>query len=101
VKDHDFDALIQGAKEAIEHAGGRTVNGAVVHAGIDVAGIRAGMGLSQTAFAGRFGFSVATVRQWEQGRRQPRGPARTLLVTLQHEPEAVLRSLERGERNTA
>ena len=55
--------------------------------------IRNSLKLSQDKFAERFGFSVATVRDWEQGRRRPEGPARALLTVIEHEPEAVERAL--------
>ena len=41
--------------------------------------VRRRVGLSQTAFAKRIGVPVHTVRNWEQGKRLPRGPARTLV----------------------
>jgi putative transcriptional regulator len=57
--------------------------------------VRERMGLTQAAFAARFGFALGTLRQWEQGRRQPEGPARTLLQVIAREPDAVRRALER------
>ena len=50
-------------------------------------GVRERTGLSQTAFARRIGVPVATVRNWEQGKRSPRGPARALLRLLHRRPE--------------
>jgi DNA-binding transcriptional regulator YiaG len=41
----------------------------------------------------RFGFPLGTLRNWEQGIRTPQGPARTLLVVIDAEPEAVQRAL--------
>lgn len=61
--------------------------------GEDVKLIRGRLGLSQEQFAKRFGFSVATIRNYEQGHRQPTGPARTLLQVIANEPEAVARVL--------
>ncbi|MBI3695349.1 MAG: helix-turn-helix domain-containing protein [Acidobacteria bacterium] len=49
--------------------------------------------MSQGAFAARFGISPATLRNWEQGRRLPEGPARVLLAIIDREPEAVQRAL--------
>lgn len=51
--------------------------------------IRAGLGLSQSEFALLIGVSVATLQNWEQGRRQPEGPARALLRIAETHPEAV------------
>ena len=59
----------------------------------DVKAIRGKLGLSQTAFARRFGFSVRTVQQWEQGRAVPDRPARILLMVIGSTPEAVDRVL--------
>lgn len=61
---------------------------------VDVRAIREKLGLSQTDFAARFGFTPSSVRQWEQGRRQPQGPARILLTVIAREPRAVARALE-------
>jgi putative transcriptional regulator len=58
-------------------------------AGVDVKAIRSGLKLSQTEFARRFGFPVATVREWEQGRRRPEQAARTLLLVIASKPEIV------------
>ncbi|HEY4044194.1 MAG TPA: helix-turn-helix domain-containing protein [Rhodopila sp.] len=59
----------------------------------DVRALRTRLGLSQEAFAARFGFSVDTVRQYESHRRTPTGPARTLLRVIAREPDAVIRAL--------
>ena len=64
-----------------------------VPAKISVAKIRSGTGLSQAEFAERFGFAVATLRDWEQGRRHPDRSARLLLRVIEVEPKAVLRAL--------
>jgi putative transcriptional regulator len=59
----------------------------------DVKAIRAKLGLSQSAFARRFGFSVRTVQQWEQGRAVPDRPARILLRVIETAPKAVEQAL--------
>lgn len=51
-------------------------------------------GLSQAGFADLLGVSARTVQDWEQGRREPRGPAKTLLQVARTHPE-VLRDLPR------
>ena len=56
---------------------------------IDIRELRKRLGLSQTAFATKFGFQTATLRNWEQGRTRPDGPARTLLAVIAQNPEAV------------
>ncbi len=63
-------------------------------ANIDVRAIRKRLGLTQPAFAQRFGFGVATVRDWEQGRYQPDQAARSYLLVIDREPEVVERALQ-------
>lgn len=59
----------------------------------DLKAIRRGLGLSQAQFATRFGLSVRTVQQWEQGRAIPDRPARVLLKVIESAPETVERAL--------
>jgi putative transcriptional regulator len=56
----------------------------------EVRDIRERYGLSQDKFASLLGISVATLRNWEQGRRKPEGPARVLLRVASEHPEAIL-----------
>jgi len=51
--------------------------------------------LTQLEFASRLGVPVETIRNWEQGKRMPRGPARALLAVIQHAPETVFAALAR------
>ena len=60
---------------------------------IDVREIRRRLGVTQAKFAARFGFSLAAVRDWEQGRRKPEKAARVLLTIIAKEPKAVDRAL--------
>ncbi|MBB2176759.1 helix-turn-helix domain-containing protein [Gluconacetobacter johannae] len=60
---------------------------------VDVRQIRARTGLTREAFANRFGFSRNAVRDWEQGLRRPEKAARTLLLVIDREPQAVERVL--------
>lgn len=50
------------------------------------------LGLSQSAFAKLLGVSVRTLQEWEQGRREPSGAARTLLRIALKSPEAILQA---------
>ncbi len=59
----------------------------------DVKEIRMQFGLSQDKFAKMLGISASTLRNWEQGRRKPEGPARILLTIAAKHPEAVLDSV--------
>ena len=51
--------------------------------------VRGQTGLTQAAFAARIGVPVETVRNWEQGKRSPRGPARALLKVIEQAPDAA------------
>lgn len=91
-----FESIAAGLKDALAISKGEADPATYrVHAPaeIDVKAIRAGMGLSQEAFAVRFGFATATVRDWEQKRRRPEASARILLRVIEREPEAVQRAL--------
>ena len=57
--------------------------------------VRAATHLTQTDFAGRLGVPVETVRNWEQGKRAPRGPARALLKLIEHAPDLAFAVLSR------
>ena len=59
----------------------------------DVRAIRQGLGKSQSEFALLIGVAVAALRNWEQGRRVPEGPARALLRVAAANPRAVIRAL--------
>ena len=80
-----------GLEEALAHARGEEVPGLQLHSpsAIDVAAIRKRTGLSQTAFSRRIGVPVSTLRNWEQGRRAPEGPARILLAMLERNPRIL------------
>ena len=59
----------------------------------EVSAIRRRSGLSQAAFAARYGLNLRTLQDWEQGRTQPDGPARAYLLVIDREPQAVARAL--------
>jgi putative transcriptional regulator len=59
----------------------------------DVKAIRNQYGLTQRKFAELLGISLSTLRNWEQGRRTPEGPARVLLSVASKHPEAILDSI--------
>ena len=52
-------------------------------------GIRARAKLTQAEFAARIGVPIETVRNWEQGKRSPRGPARALLKMIDQAPQVA------------
>jgi len=87
--------ILESVRKARAYARGETAEDFVAHVPdeVDVRAIRDKLGLSQEAFAARFGFSAAAVRDWEQGRRRPEAAARVLLLVIAREPKAVLRAL--------
>jgi putative transcriptional regulator len=96
MKKEAFDELIGSIREA-----GRILRGEqkpsreFVFAPEDICAIRARLRKSQDEFALMIGVSVATLRNWEQGRRQPHGPARALLKVAAENPKAVEKALGR------
>jgi putative transcriptional regulator len=58
--------------------------------------VRGRTGLTQAAFAARIGVPVETVRNWEQGKRSPRGPARALLKVIEEAPDAAFAVLAKA-----
>lgn len=55
--------------------------------------LRTKLALTQEQFAERYALPVATVRDWEQGRREPDAPARALIRIIEKEPDAAARAL--------
>lgn len=90
MKDELFNELVASVKE-----GGAILRGDIVSArafvvdGPNIKHIRANYQLSQNEFAALLGISVKTLRNWEQGRRTPDGPARVLLQVAAKHPDAV------------
>lgn len=86
-------SIIESAKEALRWAKGEDVPGiritTVQVPAIDVRSVRKKLKLSQSEFAAKFGVSPAVVKNWEQGRNRPDGPARVLLAVIARHPEAV------------
>ncbi len=91
--------IIEGLEEAIAWTNGQNdaVRTTVVQIPkVDVRKIRQEMGLSQAEFATKFGFSLATLRNWEQGRAIPDTPTRVLLAVIAKHPDAVEDVLRRA-----
>lgn len=64
-----------------------------IESGEDIKALRLFVGLSQTLFADALGISVHTLRNWEQGRRRPEGPALALLRIVARHPKVVRENL--------
>jgi putative transcriptional regulator len=94
-RDDEFDQMIAslGAVLALTDEDQSLGVGLKISYAIDVAAIRNKTGLSQAAFARRIGVPVGTIRNWEQGRRAPQGPARILLALLDRNPKIVEETL--------
>ena len=93
------DSIRRGLREAVVYAEGKAEAGAYrVHVPekIDVKAIRTKLEMTQEQFAGHFGFSVNTLRHWEQGSRQPEGPTRAYLLVIDRAPKAVQKALQAG-----
>jgi putative transcriptional regulator len=87
--------IMEGLRQAKAYARGEIVPGVRVHvpAEADAKSIRARTGMTQKAFAESIGVSVETLRNWEQKKRHPEGPARVLLALLYHNPQIVSETL--------
>jgi putative transcriptional regulator len=99
MSDEDFKGVMEGLGEVAAFLRGEELPGVGVHipAELDVRAIRDKLGLTQTEFARRYGFSAARVRDWEQGRRAPDSGVRAYLKVIAAEPALVERVLARAE----
>jgi putative transcriptional regulator len=89
-------SIRRGLEEALAYARGEAdIDKYRVHVPqqIDVRAIRNKLGMTQAEFAGQFGFSVNTLRHWEQGKRQPEGPTRAYLLVIERAPKTVQKAL--------
>ncbi|MEM1085713.1 MAG: NadS family protein [Verrucomicrobiota bacterium] len=94
MNEEDFEKLCESIRQAGEiRQGKRKPSRVTKFASPDPKAIRERLGLSQSRFAAIIGVSVRTLQNWEQGRREPEGPARALLRVVDREPEAVLQAL--------
>lgn len=90
----DFNKLVKSVKQAGRIRRGKSkASRAFKFRPADVRAIREGLGKSQSEFALMIGVSVSTLQNWEQGRRQPEGPARALLKVAAENPKAVAKAL--------
>lgn len=90
------DSICLGLEQALAYAEGTAdITNYRVHIpkSVDVKAIRTRLDMTQEEFARHFGFSINTVRHWEQGRRVPEGPTRAYLLVIDREPTAVRRAL--------
>ena len=88
--------IMEGAREALAYVRGEieletyTVE---VPGTVDVKAIRARSGLSQSQFAGSYGFNVRTLQDWEAGKSQPPSAVRAYMIVIDRAPAAVAEAL--------
>ena len=94
MKKKDFDKLAASIRQAGRIRRGQAKPARVTEfAPLDVKAVRSRLGKSQAEFARMIGVSIATLQNWEQGRRRPLGPARALLRVAANNPKAVAAAL--------
>jgi putative transcriptional regulator len=99
MKDDAFQDLLKSVRQAgAIQRGKRRASRVTTFSPDAVKDIRARLGRSQEEFALMIGVSVATLRNWEQGRRTPDGPALALLRVTARNPRAVAEALHRPSR---
>ncbi len=90
-----FDELLESVQQMDEIVKGERAPSREFHVdAIQVKKIRKATGLTQVLFAQRIGIEIGTLRNWEQGRREPTGPAKALLTAIKNDPKNVLQALE-------
>ena len=105
MEDEMFAELVQSVKQAVAIRRGEMEAGRVFETPsetVDARQVREALGLSQTGFAALLGISTGTLRNWEQGRRSPEGPAKILLRIAAHRPEVIwetVRPLDTSSQN--
>ncbi len=94
MNDDDFQKLLQSVKQmGTIIKGGKPPHRKTTLTEMDVKGLRERIGLTQSDFSRMIGVSIRTLQNWEQGRREPEGPAKALLRVVERNPQAVLSAL--------
>jgi putative transcriptional regulator len=89
-----FAQLVESMEQMGEISRGERVPSREFHVdAIKIKEVRAATGLSQAKFAKMIDVQIGTLRNWEQGRRMPTGPAKALLRAISKDPEHVLEAL--------
>jgi putative transcriptional regulator len=90
-----FSELVESLEEAGKIRQGKMSPAREFHyRPVDIKRIRSKMQVSQSQFALMIGVSKSTLQNWEQGRREPEGPAKALLRVVEKQPQAVLQALQ-------
>lgn len=89
-----FDELLESVQQMDEiHRGERKPSRTFTVDALQVKEIRKATGLTQAKFAAMIDVQLGTLRNWEQGRREPTGPAKALLRAIYNDPEHVIQAL--------
>lgn len=95
MKTETFDGLMAGMSDVLDYYKGER-RGFRIHTAKDIKAIRSKAKMTQPVFARTYGLEIATLRDWEQGRRQPERAAQVLLDLIDREPETIQRILADG-----
>jgi len=91
-----FESIRKGVEEAIEWKNGKKTGARVrTYTAMDVAKIRKKTNMSQKTFSEAFFIPLSTLRQWEQGKRVPQGPAQALLKIIDKDAKSALEALHK------
>jgi len=91
-----FESIRKGAQEAIDWKKGKKTGARVQKlTAMDVARIRRKTKMSQREFSQSFAIPLSTLRQWEQGKRVPQGPAQALLKIIDKDSKTALEALRK------
>ena len=97
MKNAAFEELLASVKRASEFARAQRAPARTFQVNaLTIKRLRGWTRLSQPEFAALLGVELSTLRNWEQGRREPTGPARALLRAIHNDPESVIRALKGG-----
>ena len=91
----DFESMKRGLAQAKAFIEGDR-EGFVVHEPVDIKAIRARARMSQAKFARAYHLPIGTVKDWEQGRRQPDAPARALLTIIEKDPDGAAKAVAKA-----
>ncbi len=89
-----FESIKKGAEEALAWKQGKKTGARVrQYTAMDVAKIRKNANMTQKEFSESFSIPLSTLRQWEQGKRVPQGPAQALLRIIAHDSKTAIEAL--------
>ena len=96
MRDKEFKELLESVKQTGEIMRGKRKPSRVFNFGSRIKEIREDLGQTQADFAQLLKIPVGTLRNWEQGRRTPQGPAQALLKIIEHMPKQSIKILQQS-----